>query len=233
LGKRKIDRKKYSVVGAGVVIVSLMLLHSPISIAAQSEAPVEMMYLTGYTGGYDVDNESVEKVFESILKNVDKFTKNGKIIWVNKKATGIYELAYLTTEEGGISGEFIEEPLVKTLEGKTIGYPKPNGVFIRWYIIEGRNAWGWVLFKLVAKGIFLFSGPRPVFVYPMSYAIVSWWCQWAWSVDSMEQYPTVGDNWGRVDAQATFKYFLGGTVCLSAYIQCYYDGTVDGDGGEC
>jgi hypothetical protein len=143
------------------------------------------------------------------------------IIWENKEAGGIYEIASITIQlETTENPE--QEPPIQPL----------GGTFYRFYTVRAKNTFGWTMFKLVAKGMFLVLGREMKYVFPSSYASVEWWCQWAWSVDYIDEWDYICSSFGQVNAEAGFEYFIGGTVELWAYIKCYTNGQAIGGGGQ-
>jgi len=146
-----------------------------------------------------------------------------QIIWENKEASGIYDVASITVQIESVDDliqglEFPIQPLASS--------------YYKFYTVSAKNMFGWTMFKLVAKGLFFASGSKMVFVLPSSYAKVEWWCEWAWSVEYCDQWPYVCDSYGKVNAEAGFSYFIGGTTELWAYIKCYPNGYAVGGGGE-
>lgn len=142
------------------------------------------------------------------------------IIWENEEATGMYEIASITIQLD-ITEDTGQEPPIQ-----------PLGSFFKFYTVRAKNAFGWTMFRLVAKGMFLAIGGEMKYVYPGSYATVEWWCSWAWSIEDICDWSYVEDTYGEVDAEAEFEYFLGGSVELWAYIRCYVNGYAVGGGGQ-
>ena len=104
-------------------------------------------------------------------------------------------------------------------------------MYIRWHKVYGKNAWGWTMFTLCARGIFLFIDNQ-VIIIPYSYAKVDWWCEWAWEAGDVVECITEGSNWGKIYAECDFDYIIGGSVGLWAYIKCFSTGYAVGDGGK-
>jgi hypothetical protein len=171
-----------------------------------------------------VQSPIISQDVQSISQNIiDISITPGKeiIIWENKEAIGIYEIASVTIqlEIDEISGQ---EPPIQPLGGTYFGY----------YTVRAKNAFGWTMFRLVAKGVFIVIGREMKYVFPSSYAAVEWWCQWAWTIEYIDEWPYVGSSYGQVNAEAGFEYFLGGTIELWAYIKCYTNGQLVGGGGQ-
>ncbi|MCK4902430.1 MAG: hypothetical protein KAS76_03650 [Thermoplasmatales archaeon] len=185
------------------------------------EPPTLVAGIEGSLGGIDIpiDEYNIDRI-----PDCEKSISEEEIIILeNKEATQAYEIACITAQLEGIDGEQIQsDPPMQ-----------PLGFYIRHCTVKAHNLWGWTMFKLCARGYFFGFGDKMMFVYPISYANVEWWCSWAWSVEYMEDYATTEGNSGMVHAEAGFKYFLGeGLVELWAYVRCYTDGSATGNGGQ-
>lgn len=152
--------------------------------------------------------------------------------------SGGYDLPYYNMQQmvasSDVSGSVVRGATVSQLVPQN-GQALPLGithVYVRWFKVTARNAWGWAMFSLTAKGFFVFNGDTCV-VIPISSRSIEWWCAWAWAYDSsLSQSPSCGSGWGQVYAETGFKHTVTGqTVNLWAYIRCYSNGQHDGDGG--
>ena len=106
------ERYKRKIFGAGVVALLLLLSFSTISKSAVSQI----------------------KTPSSTVPT----TESGEtVIWKNEKATGMYEVAYITSqlveEKGPISDSYT-----------------------RYFVERAYSSWGWLMFSLMQKGLLLF-----------------------------------------------------------------------------
>jgi len=212
------DRKKIFGIGAGI----LLLLTIGTTLAASTENPPTLVTAIETTmGGKNISEKFIDD-YDKIPDNKWSISEDEIIIWENKKASELYEIAYITVQK-------------EELDGKSLGANPPTqplGLWMRWYKVKAKNAWGWTMFTLCARGFFFGMNDEMHFVFPNSYATVEWWSSWAWELDYIEEDSCMDDDWGRVDAEAGFEYFLGGTVELWAYVKCYSDGHAVGNGGQ-
>jgi hypothetical protein len=181
--------------------------------------------IDGELGGLEMDFSNPVDAIKSLnnIEDIDvKLTENEEInLWKNEEARGFFGVATIT-------GQLLE------LEAKPLSSrdgPDDFGFYIKWYKVTGRNAFGWPMFWLSARGIFLFNG-QPLFIFPYSYTGVDWWCGWAWSGKLTDQIATKGTNWGKVYAEGRFTHDMTNQkVNLWAYVKCFGNGNAVGDGG--
>ncbi|MCK4364767.1 MAG: hypothetical protein KAW45_01825 [Thermoplasmatales archaeon] len=220
----KAKKRKFIEIGA-VVFLLLTLASIPVINAERNimEPPTLVAGIEGSLGGIDIPIDEYNIDIDRIPDCEKSISEEEIIIWENKEATQAYEIAYITVQLEGIDGEQIQsDPPMQ-----------PLGFYIRYYTVKAHNLWGWTMFKLCARGYFFGFGDKMMFVYPVSYANVEWWCAWAWSVDYIEDSSSINGDTGRVDAEAGFKYFLGeGLVELWAYVKCNTNGQASGNGGQ-
>jgi len=201
--------KKIFCIGAVVFLILAQTSVLAISISPTISADAQSM----------PQNENIVDIGE--IPEISITPEREIIIWENKEANGIYEIASVT----------IQLDIVETSEQESPIQPL-GGSFFRYYTVRAKNVFGWTMFRLTAKGMFLVLGGKMKYVFPSSYAAVEWWCSWAWTIEYIDEWPYVCDSYGQVDAEAGFEYFLGGTVELWAYIKCYTNGQAVGGGGQ-
>ena len=174
--------------------------------------------------GNGIFEPEIETVIES-----EEISQLDFEIKAEQKIFNIYEIAYIETEIGESP---VDEEAIQYMIDQGIDPNEYRGIYIKWYKALAKNAWGWTMFTLCARGIFIFAGDN-VMVVPYSYARSEWWCDWAWEKGDLTQIPSEGSDWGQVNAECDFTYWLGGgTVGLWAYVRCYSNGQVTGDGGQ-
>ena len=216
----------------GVATMLLLLPLCSISAMSYTNPPSQMTQIEKTLGGYQINTNDYEQLIHALedFKDTEvKITEHEeKVLWENKEKTELYDVSKIT-------GKLIEIE-VKTSSNTILTSDFSNtkttssGFYLRWYKVEAKNAWGWTMFWLCARGLFIFSGKSAI-VLPSSFGGVEWWCNWAWSRDYLSQRPTASTNWGRVDAECGFTHILGQRVNLWAYVKCYSSGTATGDGG--
>jgi hypothetical protein len=215
--------KKINIFGAGIVILLIMTYGTVITVNGTTHLPTTITGFEKSIGGQDIFTDDVFIDVDQKPVSIKGINQDEKIIYYNEEAKGLYELAYIAIDE-----KTDDEPM--DLQSPHI--IQPQGFWVRYYTIKAYNIFGWTMFKLCARGYFFGFGNIMRFVFPTSYANVEWWCSWAWSVDYLVQESTMGDDWGRVHAEAGFEHYLLGTVELWAFVQCSAKGSAYGDGGQ-
>jgi hypothetical protein len=218
-----------------IAAIIALVIAIPITPATMTNIQVghtQVSKTEGSLGEVEIDISNPESVIDSLknIKDIDlKITKHKEeILWQNKNLKKFFDVSTIT-------GQLIEmeikptSPITEPTSDKT--NIQTAGFYMKWYKISAKNAWGWTMFYLTARGIFIFIQETP-FVFPYSYAGVDWWCGWAWSADVVDQIPTQGSGWGKVYAECGFTHGITGqSVDLWAYIKCFINGDAVGDGG--
>jgi hypothetical protein len=221
------------IISVAIIAILLSLPLGTSSTIKNRTTPTEIKEIEKDQGEINIDLSSPEAVIKSLqgIKDMElEVTKNKEeVLWQNKKTRKILDIATIT-------GNLVEIKIkstkpIKLLSGDETLNVDDYGIYLKWYKLSAKNAWGWTMFWLCARGFFIFNGPI-VFTFPLSYSGVDWWCDWAWSKGGVAQQETKGDNWAQIYTECQFKHDLTGqTVDLWAYIKCFSDGKTVGDGG--
>lgn len=139
--------KKRKFIGIGAVVFLLLTLASIQVINAERnimEPPTLVAGIEGSLGGIDITIDEYNIDIDRIPDSEKSISEEEIIIWENKEATQVYEIAYITVQPKGIDGEQIQsDPPVQ-----------PLGFYIRHYIVKAHNFWGWTMFSALCKRIF-------------------------------------------------------------------------------